>query len=302
MISVKTIAAAAVLQAVVMSPAFAVGDDDQVEVVVTAPRDGARNQVRGFVRALTGPGRYAALPRWSKVVCPGVVGMDATHARALNDRIGRVALDLGLRVGEPGCSANVVIYFVPDGDAAAATLAGRHGPVSSLTGTRQAVRDFVEQARAVRWWYATSRSVDGFAIRRDGDPSGIRPSQPDGAAPVYSNAVRVRDASRLRSNTQENFAGVLIVVDAHRTANLRFRALADYIAMISLAQINPNADTSDAPSILNLFTEAAGPKSDTLTEWDSAYLRGLYAAPEDTRDSRQQEARIVGNMIRSERQ
>jgi hypothetical protein len=337
--SARMIAAAAMLQAAMLIPAFAqpatiaASGDDQAEIVVTAPQASGQNQVRGFVRALTSPGRYAALPRWTGELCPGVVGLDAEHARALNDRVARVAIDLGIRVGRPGCNADVVVYFTQDGAAAAAALSGRNGPVSTQSGSREAVRDFVERPRPVRWWYVSTRTADGFEIERNSDTSMINTQRPDissvgsgiggggggdrgggeggrdarqdemdsHAAQSYTNAVRVRGASRLRANTVENLARVIIIVDAP-SANVRFGPLGDYIAMISLAEINPNAEVSGVPSILNLFSDAAAERPDSLTAWDLSYLRGLYRSPEDSHDATQQEGLIARSMMRSDRE
>jgi hypothetical protein len=324
--SARMIAAATLLQAAMLNPAFAqpstiaASDDDQAEIIVTAPQASGQNLVRGFVRALTVPGRYAALPRWTGELCPGVVGLDAAHARALNDRVARVALDLGIRVGPPGCNADVIVYFTQDAAATVAALSGRNGPISTRTGSREAVRDFIEQPRPVRWWYVSTRSADGFLVERNNETSSINTGRPDISDPTgsaegalrerdlnsnvpesFANGVRVRGASRLRANTVENLARVLIIVDAPR-ANVRFSSLADYIAMISLAEINPNAEVSAVPSILNLFSDAGAGQPDSLTEWDLSYLHGLYRSPEDSHDATQQEGLIVRSMMRSDRE
>lgn len=54
--------------------------------------------------------------------------------------------------------------------------------------------------------------------------------------------------------------------------------------MVTLAQLEAGADTSRTPSILNLFAERAAGREPTaeMTEWDLAYLEGLYAAPRNT--------------------
>jgi hypothetical protein len=68
--------------------------------------------------------------------------------------------------------------------------------------------------------------------------------------------------------------------------------------MVTLAQINPEADTANAPTILNLFNGATiDPKPTSLTSWDLAYLRGLYASSDTPRNTRQQEGQIVRRMI-----
>ncbi len=64
--------------------------------------------------------------------------------------------------------------------------------------------------------------------------------------------------------------------------------------MAAFAQIDPDADMSAFPSILNVFHDpgvAAG-----LTDWDMAYLSGLYGA-ELNRRSPSHTAGAIGNLM-----
>jgi hypothetical protein len=55
-----------------------------------------------------------------------------------------------------------------------------------------------------------------------------------------------------------------------------FGQLADYIAMISLARIDLDADFGDAGSILRVFAKNAEGAPKRLTNWDHAFLKALY--------------------------
>jgi hypothetical protein len=70
--------------------------------------------------------------------------------------------------------------------------------------------------------------------------------------------------------------------------------------MITLAQVDPNAETSAHPTILNLFASGTQPRE--LTEWDVSYLRGLYVADRDATGSAQQGdiARTMNRELRQE--
>jgi hypothetical protein len=76
--------------------------------------------------------------------------------------------------------------------------------------------------------------------------------------------------------------------------------LADYIAMVSLAQINPDADTSGYASILNVFDDPDG--STSLTSWDLAFLGGLYAAKRTAAAQIARRGEIVDAIHRQHRQ
>jgi hypothetical protein len=59
-----------------------------------------------------------------------------------------------------------------------------------------------------------------------------------------------------------------------------FGQLADYIAMASLARIDPrldpDADLAGTSSILRLFGQSSEGVPSKLTNWDQAFLKGLY--------------------------
>jgi hypothetical protein len=72
-------------------------------------------------------------------------------------------------------------------------------------------------------------------------------------------------------------------VDTTKTAGLTYEQLASYLAMVALAQLDPETEEVPLPSIATLFADrAAGrPAEETLTEWDRAYMKGLYEARPD---------------------
>ena len=73
------------------------------------------------------------------------------------------------------------------------------------------------------------------------------------------------------------FTRVLVVVDQRRLASVSRGQLADYIAMVGLAEIRAGAQVGDAPTVLKLFDAApqAGPPG--LSDWDRAFLKCLYS-------------------------
>lgn len=253
-------------------------------VVVSAPS--LREMVREFVGEVSEAGQLDQLGRWDRTICPGVAGMRQHYAQVLIDRIAQIAFSVGLEVGEPGCSPNVLIYVTENSDMLAQELVTEHGALVSRrnahgnTRGRDALQDFANTPRTVRWWHVTrTHSGDGFAVG-------------------LGESVRVREASRLRRGTREDFDRVLIIVDARRINGYRFGAVADYVAMAALAQTDPNSDTSGFETILNLFDDQAEPRPLTVTEWDLAYLNGLYHMTRDANDDGRQRADIARRMRR----
>jgi hypothetical protein len=74
---------------------------------------------------------------------------------------------------------------------------------------------------------------------------------------------------------------VIIVVDGRQTTEINMGQLADYIAMMGLAQIRVQADTGTAPSILHLF-QGSDPQPLGLSPWDEAFLHSLYTTDQSS--------------------
>jgi hypothetical protein len=264
------------------------------EIVVVGQR--TEEAIRAFVGELSAANRSEnQLARWDRRICPGVAGLRARYAQFVIDRMAQRALDVGLDVGEPGCRANILIVVSLDPDAVARELFENNRDAMGYfyqrgrrTMGRRALQAFVESDAPVRWWHV-SRTVS-----RDGEAVGDTSS---GGAPVQR---LTGNASRLSRTTRQDFGSAFVVVDARRLKGVGFDALADYVAMISLAQVDPATDTSSFDTILNVFAArpegAAAPTA--LTTWDIAYMRGLYAATRDAASASRQESEIARSMGR----
>lgn len=273
----------AALACLMLAPAAAHAQDE--EIVVTADR--LRDAVRDFVGSVTvEAGQTDQVARWDGTVCPGVIGMARTQAQAVVDRLSLHALDLGLQVGEPGCSPNVLVIFTRDSDRVARELVddhrrafGYYGGTGNTRG-RAALEDFATTPRPVRWWHiAQTADENGFVIPDNGIAGSTPPSvQAPGGG------------SRIRTATQQVFSRVIVIVDADRVTGARVGTIADYVSMAALAQLDPDADTSQWPTILNAFRTGIPEDEIVLTEWDIAYLQGLYSAEMDRSGSSQRRA------------
>jgi hypothetical protein len=72
------------------------------------------------------------------------------------------------------------------------------------------------------------------------------------------------------------FGPVVVVVDRARLSGVSQQQFADYIAMVSLAEIKPTAHFGNAQTILRLFEGAPQSAPESLSDWDQAFLRMLY--------------------------
>ncbi|HEY0103991.1 MAG TPA: hypothetical protein VGB60_11035 [Brevundimonas sp.] len=256
--------------------------------------------IRNFVGEVAEPNRGRGLARWDDRVCVGVVNLRVDVAQYLADRISTVAQDLGLETGGDGCNANILIIATADGEAVAASMVedGKRifrtgGPGMDRGGV--ALRDFVETDRPVRWWQVATpvNSETGErAVRIPGECSGSCQSVND-MAPV----INVLAASRLNSQIVDELTRTIVIVDIDEVEGMSSLQLADYIAMVSLAQIDPGADTSAYATILNVMADPQG--VDSLTDWDKAYLTGLYGAERNRVSMRSNRTQIAASIGRA---
>jgi hypothetical protein len=240
----------------------------QVDDVVVSGRR-LDDLVRRFVGEVAAPARAnRGLARWRGSVCVGTINFRAQVAQYLIDRVSDEARELGVPAGEPGCKANVLIVGTTDGAATMDSwVEARPGVFFTGIGAMSQSRAALLQVRAsdapVRWWQVSVPvDIDSgkIAIRWPGELS----------YPV----IAVRSASRLRSQITDNLMRVVVVVDVDRAQSASLSQLSDYVSFVALAQVDPEADTANFDTILNLFDTPSPDRG--LTDWDRSYLTALY--------------------------
>ncbi len=271
--------------------------DDVVVITGTETEEA----IQAFVGQIAIAGRSQdQLARWDRKICPGIVGLRASYGQFAIDRIAQRALDVGLGVGDPGCHANILIIVSMDPDAVARGLfdnyrrtLGYYYTSGWKTLGRNALKAFVESKEPVRWWHINSTlTADGRKADDKGPPGmGL-------GAEIPSVNLSAGAASLIKRSTRQDFAMAFVIVDGRRLQGLSLAAVADYIAMASLAQLDPDADTSGYPSILNLFSPPSegSPVLASMTDWDMAYLRGLYGATREADGAKRQQSEIARSM------
>lgn len=249
------------------SPAAAANIEN---ITVTGQRpDVVRQLMEDFINEIGDPvSTSRGYARWQDRLCVGVYNLpDAKTAQYLADKITLVALDTGLKTGGPGCAPNLHIVFSPDARALATQMTEATPlmfmPYGGTEGTTQglaALERFKSSEAPVRWWQITM-IVDEF-----GYPAIVLPDETGGATTRGY-------VSRLKASTNDALWGSLIIVDATKLGAVKWPQLADYLAMVSLAQVDPEGAPGQ-DSILGLFNSSTPPAG--LTELDRTYLRALY--------------------------
>ena len=236
--------------------------------------DDLRLHIRDFIGEVvaTPPGRGFA--RWQRRVCVGVHNLEPSAAQYVVDRISSLALELGLEPGEPGCTPDVNIVFATNARETASAMVESQPrvfmPVGGHAGMdlgRVALEEFAESDKAVRWWHV-SMPVGAHT----GMPA-IEVNKNCGAA-FCPPVTPVAGPSRIHDGTRDELLYVIIIVDATKLKGTTWQQLGDYLAVVSLAQIDPKANPKAFDSILNLFSNPAAYSG--LTDWDRSYVRALY--------------------------
>lgn len=269
--------------------------------IVVEGRD-LREATRDFVGEVSAPVRRRGLARWHRGVCVGALSLQAEAARYLVDRVSTVAEDLGLDPGDPGCTPNVIIIGTDNGQAMARSLV-QSRPREFDTGVSganlgdRALEAFQTSDRLIRWWHV-SLPVDvetgAPAVRIPGQCSGDCSDVTD-FAPSFSRVT----GSRLTSPIRDDLRQVIVILDIKALGQASFEQIVEYIAMVSLAQIDPDGETAGFNTILNLFDPAVA-TGRFLTDWDNAYLQGLYGIRQ-TRIGRSRIVRAVADSMEEQR-
>jgi hypothetical protein len=275
-IVVPTVLAALLLSAV-GSPARA---DSIPTVTVESTREAEKlkHDVDVFVSSAITKSSDESLMRWDEPICPLVAGLNRPMAEFVLLRLSNLARTVHAPLDGEKCRPNLFV-LVAQNPTAFLKLLWRHKP--NLFDTRHGIepaKRFIETPRPIRVWYnANDMSSDSTASSTI--TSILAQSAGAEAAsasyPVFSQPSTL--GSRLSHAVVRNLSDVIVVIDANQISKLNIGQLADYVGMISLAQIDLDKNLGEAPSILKVFNpdDAGAPLE--MTPWDSALLTALYS-------------------------
>lgn len=243
---------------------------------------------RDFVREVGAPARGRGLARWRNGVCIGVVNLRNETAQYIADRVSTVAEDVGLKPGEPGCEPSVLIIAVANANAFTREFVERRPRLFIVGGGgmdlgRSGLERFKTNDQPIRWWTVS--------VPVDADSGTIATRMPGEAAPMVSTF-----ASRLTTQIVDDTKRAFVIVDVDKIGGVSLQQLGDYLAMVVLAQVDPSADTSSYATVLNVFKDPE--QTDGLTDWDKAYLEGLYDADRTRSNQASHRNEIASSIIR----
>lgn len=273
-LAAATLAAPAIAQDTGAAPAEAKQDTPSAkdDIVVNGVR---RKATETFVRALTATRDGHQVARWNGQICLKVVGLWPEREAMIASRVAEVAKLVGVAYQTaPKCEVNTTIAFTGQADKFTAEM------IRSVPTLITDVEYFGRPSKKTVAPYLAPRPVRWFAMNETTLSDGMHAGAVGygGGGMAVDASPSSIPASRLTARTRENTVASLIVVDEAKLSGIKWAQLADYLAMVTLAQPAIDADFSGYDSIMAMFAarDAKRPGAPGLTLADRAFLTGLY--------------------------
>ena len=195
-------------------------------------------------------------------------GPTPAQRAAVRERLRAVAKGVGLDVAKPDCTPNLLVMVAADKNAFVKALGKDHNYMFGDRTPAQVRKILAEPGPATAWQIQTMVNGDGRAVANEGD------------MPVNRTT---RNPSRITAAARPAFLAAAVVIDGAALDGLTTTQLADYAAMRALARIDPARIDAAAPSTILRILDAASDSEVpvTLTQWDFAFLKGLYSSPDN---------------------
>jgi hypothetical protein len=244
---------------------------DTITVEAARQREMVAQRVSRFVSGITVVRRDQSLANWQREIpiCPLVAGLPREDGEYILRRLSEIAVSAGAPVAPEHCKPNLYVVLSSEPDKLLKAW-GKRDVWMFESGDDHGyapVRHFLDAKVPVRAWY----NVEIY--NSDGTP--LNYSELPG--PSMTGRINAHStATRIRFNDVRNLSSVIVLVDTTRAKGITFGQLAAYVGMVALAEIKIDANASDTPSILQLFSKSATPAPMGLSTWDEAFLKGLY--------------------------
>ena len=256
------------------------------EVTVTANRIELEKRVSRFVYQIATLQNGEGIARWRIPVCPTVAGVSQQAGEFALRRISEIAVAAGVPMAGQPCRPNLLVFVTPDAKQFFSGMSV-HTRLLTFAGAHPSVIDeFIRTPRPVRVWYKTAMTTPDGRSLGDTDRTeigerayGIPRVQPQTA---YARISAIWGITR-----------VLVVIEQGRLQGVSTGQFADYAALAGLAQMKMGAKLGDAPTILKLFDGTPQDVPASMSDWDRAFLRSLYATDSTLKGQRSQIAHSI---------
>jgi len=281
----KTIAAVTAIALLTVSAATAQPARPAAEnVTVTSTK--SREVLEKFVEAFAAPTRMTEkLSRWEDGICPVAVGLPAGFTTFVTKRMKDVARQVGAPANEKeSCAHNIAVVFTTKPQAFLDTIRKKQPWFLGYSDNSAQTDKLAMVTHPIQAWYMTATKD----WRGDTDVDNAKGGSLDMTVQGFLDPTRIMSMTmpfahfrnvtgwRLGDGLHSAFHDVIIVVDPSKLVDYEIGSLADYIAMLALAQLHSLDTCQQLSSIVNMLAAGCDRKVNALTDNDIAYLRGLY--------------------------
>ena len=251
-----------------------------VTIQASKERQALRLKVEHFVGSVIVQPWDEAISRWNEPVCPLVAGLPQAFGEFILWRVTRAAMVARAPIAGQKCQPN---FFVVASNAPEQLLEKWWARDRWMYDTRHGIApvdSFIHSKKPVRAWYNSDLVCGNGAPAVSGGTALAIASVVTGgggSSAFAAGAPTCTDGIDTHLNYADvrSISSAIVVVDLRRMKGATIQQLADYIALVGLADVRLDADPGAAPSILQLFAgHATAPQQ--LTAWDRALLYSLY--------------------------
>lgn len=198
-------------------------------LTIEASRDLERQADRFVISVIVKP-PAESLFRWNRPICAVVQGLPPMFDELIRAHISQIALSAHAPVAGKHCTTDLYVFATDDPALLLKELLAHNPRMFDTPNALGSVGQFLHSRLPVRVWYNTEVQC----------PAGSMYSCSGGSNGLSYGAV---------SSIYDEY----IVVDMRRMTKITTRQLADYIAMVGLADVRPDAHVGTVPTILRLF-------------------------------------------------
>ena len=257
-----------------LTAGLAAGAQPPVESVTVTGARARDEQIKSFVESRATPTfRLGKVARWDAGICPTAMGLKPAFLKFIVQRV----KDIAVRVGAPvspvtDCRSNMEIVFTTKPQGLLDDIRQHHPAYLGYYDNGDQADHLATVSHSIQAWY-TIATIDmrGRVY--------IDSRKAEGAC-IDINCPNNPDVSgtRLNSGLRSGLYHVIVVADPDRLVDHEIGTLADYIAMLALAQPRALDDCEPLPTVLNLLAPgcAGAAQIQAISDSDIGYLRGLY--------------------------
>jgi hypothetical protein len=256
------------------------------KVTIEAAKEQAlRREVQRFVAAVVVRPWDESLMRWDVPVCPLVAGLHKRFGEFILWRISKAATDAGAPLAGRACHPNLFVIATDAPDLLLKKWWARNPGMYDRRHGTEPIRRFIDSSLPVRVWYNSALGCGTGAPVNPGASTltiastvvlGGGSSSFGPGAPTCTDGID----THLNYADTRSISSAIVVIDSRQMKTASIQQLADYIALIGLADLRADADPGTTPSILRVFVGRRPPPRG-LTLWDRALLYSLYTTRQE---------------------